>query len=199
LLRVTEESLYKAIDCVRSGARISDIGHAVQRHVEAFGFSVVREFVGHGIGEKDARRAAGAQLRRAGPRGRGWLREWCSRFEPMVNAANTAVKVLGDGVDGRHARWQPVGSLRAYGGGHSGRAVDSDGERSGGDGPAIAAVSGVVAELLPSGLYRVRLDEGVQIVAHIADRIERNFIRVLVGDSSTGGVVADRSSPRPNR
>jgi translation initiation factor IF-1 len=43
-------------------------------------------------------------------------------------------------------------------------------------------VSGVVAELLPSGLYRVRLDEGVQIVAHIADRIERNFIRVLVGD-----------------
>jgi len=39
-----------------------------------------------------------------------------------------------------------------------------------------------VAERLPSGLYRVRLDEGSQIVAHIADRIERNFIRVLVVD-----------------
>ena len=39
-----------------------------------------------------------------------------------------------------------------------------------------------MAELLPSGLYRVRLDEGAQVVAHIADRIERNFVRVLVGD-----------------
>jgi translation initiation factor IF-1 len=58
--------------------------------------------------------------------------------------------------------------------------VDSDGERSAGDGPA--ALAGVVTELLPSGLYRVRLDEGTQIVAHIADRIERNFVRVLVGD-----------------
>ena len=50
LLRVTEESLYKAIEQARPGKRVSDIGHAVQRHVEAFGFSVVREFVGHGIG-----------------------------------------------------------------------------------------------------------------------------------------------------
>jgi len=57
--------------------------------------------------------------------------------------------------------------------------VDSDGERSAGE---RAALAGVVAELLPSGLYRVRLDEGSQIVAHIVDRIERNFIRVLVGD-----------------
>jgi translation initiation factor IF-1 len=60
--------------------------------------------------------------------------------------------------------------------------VDSDGERSGGGGPALGTLVGVVAELLPSGLYRVRLEEGAQIVAHIADRIERNFIRVLVGD-----------------
>src|SRR5690349_18715028 len=50
LLRVTEESLYRAIDVVRPGARVSDIGAAVQAHVEAHGFSVVREFVGHGIG-----------------------------------------------------------------------------------------------------------------------------------------------------
>jgi methionyl aminopeptidase len=52
LLRVTEESLWKAIEAVRPGARISDIGHAVQTHVEASGFSVVREFVGHGIGSE---------------------------------------------------------------------------------------------------------------------------------------------------
>ena len=57
--------------------------------------------------------------------------------------------------------------------------MDSDGERSAG---GRAALTGVVAELLPSALYRVRLDEGSHIVAHVADRIERNFIRVMVGD-----------------
>ena len=50
LLRVTRESLEKGIEQVRLGGRISDIGHAIQAHVEAHGFSVVREFVGHGIG-----------------------------------------------------------------------------------------------------------------------------------------------------
>jgi translation initiation factor IF-1 len=66
--------------------------------------------------------------------------------------------------------------------------VDSDGERSAGAGAPVsssdgsAALAGVVSELLPSGLYRVRLDEGVEIVAHVADRIDRNFVRLLVGD-----------------
>ena len=50
LLRVTEEALFQGIDAVKPGARVSDIGAAVQHHVEAHGFSVVREFVGHGIG-----------------------------------------------------------------------------------------------------------------------------------------------------
>ena len=43
-------------------------------------------------------------------------------------------------------------------------------------------VVGAVLEILPSGLYSVRLDEGPQVLAHIADRMDRNFIRVLVGD-----------------
>jgi translation initiation factor IF-1 len=43
-------------------------------------------------------------------------------------------------------------------------------------------VSGVVGERLPSGLYRVRLDEGAMVTAHIADRMDRNFVRILVGD-----------------
>jgi translation initiation factor IF-1 len=46
----------------------------------------------------------------------------------------------------------------------------------------MADVTGVVTEQLPSALYRVRLEEGAVVTAHIADRIERNFIRVLVGD-----------------
>jgi translation initiation factor IF-1 len=57
--------------------------------------------------------------------------------------------------------------------------MDSDGERSAG---GRAPVTGVVHEQLPSGLYRVKLDGGSLVTAHIADRIERNFIRVLVGD-----------------
>ena len=48
--------------------------------------------------------------------------------------------------------------------------------------PDGAGLTGAVTEQLPSGLYRVRLDEGTEIVAHIADRIDRNFVRVLVGD-----------------
>jgi translation initiation factor IF-1 len=57
--------------------------------------------------------------------------------------------------------------------------MDSDGERSAGRRPVV---TGVVAETLPSALYRVRLDDGPSVTAHIADRIERNFVRVLVGD-----------------
>ena len=43
-------------------------------------------------------------------------------------------------------------------------------------------LTGVVVELLPSAMYRVRLDAGQQVLAHVADRIDRNFVRVLVGD-----------------
>jgi translation initiation factor IF-1 len=61
--------------------------------------------------------------------------------------------------------------------------MDSDGEGSPGRHTAgRAQVSGVVMETLPSALYKVRLDEGSLVMAHIADRIERNFVRILVGD-----------------
>jgi translation initiation factor IF-1 len=46
----------------------------------------------------------------------------------------------------------------------------------------VSEIVGAVTELLPSGLYKVRLDEGSLVMAHIADRIERNFVRILVGD-----------------
>ena len=57
--------------------------------------------------------------------------------------------------------------------------MDSDGERSA---SRRAPVTGVVVEQLPKALYRVRLDAGQQVTVHIADRIDRNFVRVLVGD-----------------
>jgi translation initiation factor IF-1 len=57
--------------------------------------------------------------------------------------------------------------------------VDSDGERSAGSGPDV---TGRVTEQLPSGLYRVKLEGGRLVTAHIADRTDRNFVRILVGD-----------------
>ena len=58
--------------------------------------------------------------------------------------------------------------------------MDSHGPRSAGTGRAT--VTGVVAEQLPQALYRVRLDDGPYVTAHVADRIDRNFVRLLVGD-----------------
>jgi translation initiation factor IF-1 len=57
--------------------------------------------------------------------------------------------------------------------------VDSDGAGSPGQ---RAPVAGVVVEQLPSAMYRVKLDEGPQVLAHVADRIDRNFVRVIVGN-----------------
>jgi methionyl aminopeptidase len=96
LLRVTEESLHKAIEVARPGNRVSDIGHAVQKHVEAYGFSVVREFVGHGIGQKMHEEP---QVPNYGQPGHGprLAEGMVLAIEPMVNAGSPAVKVLADG------------------------------------------------------------------------------------------------------
>ena len=109
LLRVTRESLEKGIAQVRLGGRISDIGHAIQEHVEAHGFSVVREFVGHGIG---AALHEDPQIANYGEPGRGprLAEGMVLAIEPMVNAGRPAVKVLADG-------WTAVtkdGSLSAH-------------------------------------------------------------------------------------
>jgi methionyl aminopeptidase len=96
LLRVTEEALYLGIEQARVGGRVSDIGHAVQRHVEAHGYAVVREFVGHGVG---AALHEEPQVPNFGPAGRGpRLAEGMTlAIEPMVAMGRAAVKVLGDG------------------------------------------------------------------------------------------------------
>jgi len=96
LLRVTEEALFQGIDVVKPSARVSDIGAAVQQHVESHGFSVVREFVGHGIGTSLHEEP---QVANYGPGGSGpRLSEgMVLAIEPMVNAGKAAVKVLSDG------------------------------------------------------------------------------------------------------
>jgi len=95
LLKVTEESLYRGIEQARIGNSIGDVGAAVQEHVEANGFSVVREFVGHGIG---TRLHEEPQVPNYGARGHGArLREgMVIAIEPMVNFGKPETRVLGD-------------------------------------------------------------------------------------------------------
>ena len=95
LLEVTKTSLERAIQKVRIGNTLGDIGSAVQQHVEANGFSVVREFVGHGIG---TRLHEDPQVPNYGAAGQGYrLREgMVLAIEPMVNIGKPDVKVLED-------------------------------------------------------------------------------------------------------
>ena len=96
LLRATREALYLGVEAARPGARVSDIGAAVQRRAESAGFSVVRDFVGHGIGtalHEDP------QVPNYGTPGSGpVLREGLVlAIEPMVNVGGPGVKVHDDG------------------------------------------------------------------------------------------------------
>jgi methionyl aminopeptidase len=95
LLEVTEASLYKGIEQVRIGNAVGDVGAAVQEYVEANGFSVVREFVGHGIGTKLHEEP---QVPNFGARGHGIrLREgMVLAIEPMVNSGKPGTRVLDD-------------------------------------------------------------------------------------------------------
>jgi methionyl aminopeptidase len=96
LLRVTRESLRKGIQAARAGARLSDISAAVQAHVEAQGYSVVREFVGHGIGTS---LHEDPQVPNYGTPGSGpVLKEGLAlAIEPMVNVGGPAVRIHTDG------------------------------------------------------------------------------------------------------
>jgi len=95
LLEVTEASLYKGIEQARVGNAVGDVGAAVQEFVEANGFSVVREFVGHGIG---TRLHEEPQVPNFGARGHGArLREgMVLAIEPMVNSGEPGTRVLED-------------------------------------------------------------------------------------------------------
>jgi len=96
LIKVTEESLYRAIEFADTSHRLSDVSHAVQAHVEARGFSVVRDFVGHGIG-KDLHE--GPQIPNFGAPGKGPRLKagMVLAIEPMINEKGFDVRVLEDG------------------------------------------------------------------------------------------------------
>ncbi len=96
LIDVTFEALNKGIDQCRAGNRISDIGHAVQEYVEAQGFTVVKDYVGHGIGKAmhEEPQVPNYGKPRQGPR---IIEGMCLALEPMVNMGSDEVRVLEDG------------------------------------------------------------------------------------------------------
>ena len=109
LMQATEESLYAGIGELKVGGRLSDISHAVQTTVEKQGFSVIRQFVGHGIGRA---LHEDPQIPNFGPKGRGPALKvgMTLAIEPMTSAGSWEVKILEDG-------WTAVtedGSLAAH-------------------------------------------------------------------------------------
>jgi methionyl aminopeptidase len=96
LIDATRVSLERAIAQCREGNRLFDIGHAVQNYVEPLGYSVVREFVGHGIGRALHEEP---QVPNYGPKGKGLALKvgMVLAIEPMVNVGTHEVEVLDDG------------------------------------------------------------------------------------------------------
>lgn len=109
LISATEKSLYMGIEQALAGARLFNISYAVQQYVESLGFSVVRDFVGHGIGKKLHEEPQVPNYGRAG-RGVQLKSGMVLAIEPMVNKGSYSVRVLDDG-------WTAVtvdGSLSAH-------------------------------------------------------------------------------------
>lgn len=105
LLKVAEQSLYRGLEEAKPGARLTNISHAIQTYVEAEGFSIVREYVGHGIGQN---LHEDPQVPHYGPPGKGPRLKpgMVLCIEPMVNAGSRYVKTLSDNwtvvtVDGK--------------------------------------------------------------------------------------------------
>ena len=96
LMDATRESLYEGIKAARAGGRVGDIGHAVQSYVEARGYTVVRQFVGHGVG---THLHEAPEVPNFGTPGRGvrLMPGMTIAIEPMVNAGAAGVEVQPDG------------------------------------------------------------------------------------------------------
>ena len=107
LIRVTQQSFFEGLKFAREGYRLSDISHAVQEYVESHGYSVVREYVGHGIGR---RMHESPEVPNFGNPGHGprLLQGMTIAVEPMVNAGSAAIRQMSDGwtvktADGKNA------------------------------------------------------------------------------------------------
>lgn len=96
LMDTTRESLYEGIKAAVAGARLGDVGHAVQQYAEDRGFSVVRQYVGHGVGENMHEEPDVPNYGKPG-RGLRLIPGMVIAIEPMINEGTAAVKTMSDG------------------------------------------------------------------------------------------------------
>ena len=96
LIEVTRQSFFEGIKFARAGYRIGDISHAIQEYAESFGFSVVREYVGHGVGEKLHEEPEVPNYGAAG-HGPRLIPGMTIAIEPMINMGTAEIRVLSDG------------------------------------------------------------------------------------------------------
>ena len=207
LMETTKAALFAGIEACQPGKRVGDIGHAVQTHAESRGYSVVREFVGHGIGTSLHEEP---QVPNYGPGGKGkrLVPGMCLAIEPMVNVGGPEVRVLDDGWTAVTVDGSSVRALRAVGGRHGGRALDPVGAlplRAGGRACLRRAreavevdgvVRGAAQRALPGGAARDR-EPGAwpRPTCPAASRPAAG----PAGGRGGGGAHALRHDPRPHR
>jgi len=167
LMDVTERALYEGISAAVAGNRVTDISRAIQTYVEGNGFSVVREFVGHGVGRSMHEEPQVPNF--VDPKSNQKLRPGMTlAIEPMVNAGQPGVKILKDG-------WTVVtqdGLLSAHFE-HTVLITETE--------PEILTCP----EALANGTYRVELPNGHRLTAFVPGRAKRSFAGLKAGDKVT--------------
>jgi translation initiation factor IF-1 len=164
---VTKECLYLGIEQAIAGHRTGDIGNAVQTHAESFGYGVVRDLVGHGVG-KNLHEAP--EVPNFGKRGSGVLMQegLVIAIEPMINMGTRNVKQMKDG-------WTIRGSAGVTA--SPKRTIDRDMAKQ-----TSIELDGTIIEALSNAMFRVELENGHIITAHISGKMRMHYIRILPGD-----------------
>ena len=157
LMDVTKEALYKGTAQAKAGNRVGDVSAAVQEYAESFGYGVVRELEGHGLGRKMHEDPG---VPNYGARGRGPLLKegMVICIEPMINMGTKAVVFERDGWTVRTRDHKPAAQQTA---------IERD---------------GTIIEALSNAMFRVELDNGHILTAHISGKMRMHYIKILPGD-----------------
>ena len=190
LMAVTKEALYRGTAQAKAGNRVGDISAAVQEYVESFGYGVVRELEGHGLGHKMHEDPG---VPNYGARGRGPLLKegMVICIEPMITLGNKSVVFERDGWTVRTRDRMPAAHYEfAVAVRKGGPDVLTDysiieealNEKSSMAKQTAIERDGTIIEALSNAMFRVELDNGHVITAHISGKMRMHYIKILPGD-----------------